>query len=142
MGRYEKKNIRVIEKAFDRLDRHKEKAIEEGMVRMLHAGLTKLLDSHKPWMHHKNENDTAGWALVHDGTIIRMTTQSEGNYTPKGYAYQRLMEVAGGLPKEGWCGIVMSDMANDWYRLDWEMNYLASSAEHVKNNFHSYFKKI
>lgn len=142
MGKYVQKNEKRIGNGFDLLVRSKDAVIGEGMARMLHAGLEKLLDAHSPWMHHKNESDTAGWALVHDGTIIRMTTQSEGEYTPSGDAYRRLMEVAGGLPRKGWCGIVMSDMANDWYRLDWEMGFLSFSAEHIKYHFHEYFKKV
>ena len=93
-------------------------------------------------MKHEQENDTLGWCLVHNGRIVEAVSQAKGQWTPRGRALSRLQEVVAEGPKLGWYGVVLSDMANDWYRVDYEIQFLHESADSVIRNFHNYFRKV
>ena len=67
-----------------------------------------------------------------DGRSFTMGTSSK--------SFRRQKESARGT--KGWVGIVLSDMANNWYRVDWEYDYLAYSADMVKSHFNNFFKPI
>ena len=137
-------NDAVIDSAFARLVKREEFAIRNGMYGLLNAGLEYLEQAHG-MIHggerHKEESDTLGWALVHDGQIVEAVSHSGGEWTPNGDALGRLQDVAASS-KKGWVGIIMSDMANDWYRVDYEMDYLAYSADEVRANFGRFFKPV
>lgn len=141
--REETRNRSVIEKAFARLRKSEEEIIRNGMYGLLNAGLDYLHEAHgqiHPGERHEHENDTLGWALVHDGNIIEVVSQAKGEFTPYGDALGRLEEIA--RETKGWVGIVLSDMANNWYRVDWEYDYLSYSADMVKSRFNNFFKPI
>ena len=142
MAGHEQRNRTVIEKAFARLRQRKESAIADGMYGLLNAALDYLHEAHEGWMHHENESDTLGWALIHNGRILEAVSQSKGEWTPHGDALGRLQEIAGSVPSNAWVGVVLSDMANNWYRVDWEMEFLARSADEVRANFNQFFKPI
>ena len=139
----ETRNRSVIEKAFARLQRSEEDVIRNGMYGLLNAGLHYLEEAHG-LLHggekHKEENNTLGWALVHDGNILEVASHSGEEWTPYGYALHKLEDIA--AQTKGWVGIILSDMANDWYRVDYEFDYLAYSADRVQEHFNDYFKRI
>lgn len=141
MRRYETANDRVITSSLARLRERKDEQIKAGMYRLLEAGLSYLQEAHDADMKHENEANTLGWILVHDGEIVEAVAQDRGPYTPSGDVLGRLEQMVAVLPKSGWCGIVMSDMANDWYRVDWEMSFLQISVDRVKAEFQTFFKK-
>ena len=141
MANYESANNNVISKAFSRLKANEEEIVKKGMYGLLEAGLEYLNDAHEVWMHHENEADTLGWALIHDGEILEIVSQVKGEPTPYGNAIGRLQEIASGVT-DGWVGIILSDMTNDWYRVDWEMGFLFQSADEVRNHFSEFFKPI
>ena len=106
------------------------------MYGLLNAGLEYLHEAHgliHPGEYHEHEKDTLGWALVHDGQILEVVSQDKGKWTPYGDALHRLEDLAS--QTNGWVGIVLSDMANSWYRVDWEYDYLAYSADHIREHF-------
>lgn len=143
MGGYYNHNNSVIERAFSRMLQHEDEIIRNGMYGILDAGLDYLHEAHgllHPGERHEHENDTLGWALVKDGQIVEAVSQSKGEWTPYGDALRRLGDIARG--KKGWIGIVLSDMANNWYRVDWENDYLSYSADMVKDHFNDFFKPI
>ena len=142
MAGYEGQNKSVIYRAFARLRKSEEAVIREGMYGLLDAALEWLHEAHEEWMHHENENDTLGWALIHDGNIVEAVSQSKGEWTPNGDALGRLQAIASEVPSGAWTGVVLSDMANNWYRVDWEMGFLTYSKDEVKSHFHQFFKPI
>lgn len=136
------KNNETIMKAFERLKSRKDEAVISGMYALLDAGLDYLHEAHESWMHHENETNTLGWALIHHGQVMEAVSQAKGEWTPGGDAVVRLREIAAEVPHDAFVGVILSDMANGWYRLDWEMGFLEYSATEVKNNFRRFFKPI
>ena len=141
---YEAQNRVAIDRGFSWLKSVRDKVILDGMYGLLNAGLSYLEDAHEmhsPEMSHEHESDTLGWALVHDGTIIEAVSQSKGEFTPHGDAIGRLRMIASESPT-GWVGIIMSDMANNWYRVDYEMDFLHYTQDEIRDNFDKFFKRI
>lgn len=136
------RNKSVIYKAFARLNKSEEAVIKNGMYGLLNAALEWLHEAHDEWMHHENESDTLGWALIHDGQVLEAVSQSKGEWTARGDALGRLQRIASEVPSGAWVGVVLSDMANNWYRVDWEMGFLSYSADEVKSHFHDFFKPV
>lgn len=137
-------NSAVIDKAFARLCKSEETVALNGMHGLLLAGLGYLEEAHgliHGGERHTEENDTLGYALVHDGNILEVVSHSGKEWTPNGNAIQRLEQVAS-RSRKGWVGIILSDMTNDWYRVDYEMDYLAYSADNIREHFHDFFKPI
>ena len=140
----ETRNRSVIDKAFARLQRSEEDVIRNGMYGLLNAGLHYLNEAHgliHSGMYHVGEKDTLGWALVHDGQILEVVAHDGRKWTPYGDALHRLEDIARQFNK-GWVGIVLSDMANNWYRVDYEYDYLAYSVDRIEEHFHDFFKPI
>ena len=142
MASLKRSNDKVIDRAFTRLVKSEDSIVRDGMYALLCAGLEYLHEAHDPDLHHENESDTLGWALIHDGAVLEAVSQSMGPWTPHGDALGKLMSIVSEMPSTGWSGVVLSDMANDWYRVDWEMDFLTSSAEQVKANFRNFFKPV
>lgn len=142
MPTYKSVNDQVISRSIANLKQRKDELVKAGMYRLLEAGLSYLQDAHDNGMKHENEADTLGWVLIHNGEIVEAVSQARGPYTPKGDVLGRLEEMVSSMPRLGWCGIVMSDMANDWYRVDWEMSFLQTSVDRVKAEFGMFFKKV
>lgn len=135
-------NNRVIERSLAGLRQRKDELVRAGMYRLLEAGLGYLQEAHEDWMKHENEANTLGWILVHNGEIVEAVSQDRGSFTPSGDVLGKLERMVAAGPKSGWYGIVMSDMANDWYRVDWEMNFLTVSVQRVKAEFGLFFKSV
>lgn len=135
-------NARRLRQGFALLQMKKDGTIERAMYHILDKALDALHEAHAPDMRHEQENDTLGWCLVHNGRIIEAVSQAKGQWTPKGRALTRLQEVVAEGPRLGWYGIVLSDMANDWYRVDYEIQFLHKSVSSVIENFHQYFHKV
>lgn len=135
---YGAQNKAAIQRGLDRLRNREDEIVRNGMYGLLNAALEYLHQAHEGWMHHENEDDTLGWALVRDGQILEIASQSKGELTPRGDAIGRLEAIASGT--KGWTGIVLSDMDNSWYRVDWEMNFLHVTADEVRDNFSKFFK--
>lgn len=145
MARYENRNKATIDKAFNRFINREEALITDGMYGLLNAGLEYLHEAHemhRPGMAHETESDTLGWALIHNGKILEVVSQSKGEWTPHGDAIGRLQALAAETPMGAWVGIILSDMANNWYRVDYEMSFLGYSADEVRDHFHEFFKPI
>ena len=137
-------NSLVISRAFARFQKSEEDIVKNAMYGILNAGLHYLEEAHgllHEGERHKGENDTLGWALVHDGQILETVSHSGAEWTPYGDALHRLEDIARQFNK-GWVGIVLSDMANNWYRVDYEYDYLAYSVDRIEEPFHDFFKPI
>ena len=143
-SKYRSENVKTIREAFKNFVKNKDRVIEAGMCRLLDAALDYLHDAHemqREGLHHENESNTLGWALVHNGQIVEAVSQSKGPYTPKGDALKSLEEIASTF-STGWVGIVLSDMKNGWYRVDWEVKFLNYSSQMTAQTFDDYFKPI
>jgi len=145
MPSLEKANVHTISNALSRLKKTKDKVVMDGMYGLMNAALDYLHeahDMHHPGMAHETESDTLGWALVYNGRVMEVVSQSKGEWTPKGDALGRLELMVNSVKSTGWVGIVLSDMANDWYSVDLEMQFLNYSIDEVKAHFHDFFKPV
>lgn len=142
---YEQNNITKINRGFTVLADAMSRIISEGMERVGERSLDFLLRGHEvkhdgvAW-RHPSESDTLGYAVIHDGEIVRAVSHEGGDIQPWGDIMQVLHQVASEYPK-GWVTIVASDMANDWYRVDWEIDFLNYAADGVILNADEFFKK-
>ena len=138
---YLQQNSSTIDKAFARLRKSEEAIIREGMIRLAEAGLQYLIESHDSFgnMHHTNETDTLAYAVAHDGAIVRGEYLNAWGDDMPGNALQTATRLLSAT--KGWVAIILSDMEG-WYRVDWEMHFLHYSEAQIKQNFHSFFKKI
>ena len=139
-------NKLTISRAFTRFKRRKEEICEKGMYDLLNAALKYLDEAHDLLgggivYRHQTEDNTLGWALIRDGQIVEAVAHNGGKLTPYGDVLGRLQSIVSSFP-EGYCGVVMSDMANSWYRWDWEQNFLSYSADNIKEEFFNFFKPI
>ncbi|MGM9736959.1 MAG: hypothetical protein ACI3ZT_00935 [Candidatus Cryptobacteroides sp.] len=139
---FREENDKRLRQGFARLLVEKDKTIEITMYHILDKALDALHEAHGSDMKHEQENDTLGWCLVHNGQIVEAVSQAKGKWTPKGRALNRLQEIVGEGPRQGWYGVVLSDMANNWYRVDYEIRFLHASVSSVIENFHKYFHKV
>lgn len=145
MPSFEQANERVIDNAVAKFKERANKALMDGMYGLMNAALDYLHEAHelyKPDMAHESESNTLGWALVYNGKVMEVVAQDKGPWTPKGDALGRLEMVVSGVRSTGWVGIVLSDMANDWYNIDLEMQFLNYSIDEVKTHFHDFFKPV
>mgnify|MGYP006873057392 CR=1 FL=1 len=143
MGRKED-NDKVLRGGFARLAMGKDTEIERIMYDVLDKALDALHEAHNVHgrMRHEEETNTLGWALVHNGHVVEAVSQSKGPWTPRGDALGRLQQVVAEGPKLGWYGIVLSDMANNWYRVDYEIDFLHQSADSVIMNMRDHLHRI
>ena len=120
--------------------------IQRGMYHLLDAALEALIDAHDKLHqgkahHHPEESDTLGDVIFHNGELIEAVAQGGGRFTPRGSALTQLENLRGQAPA-GWVGYVLSDMRNNWYRVDWEEDFLMYSADEVKDRFYEIFQKV
>lgn len=138
------RNTAAINRGFKKLTEAKEKIVERGMTRLLDAALDYLHEAHENFrkdLRHEHEENTLGWALFHDGGLRMAVSQQKGELTPRGDALARLQALSSEHPK-GWVGVVLSDMANEWYKVEWEEDFLRFSAENTKAVFLECFKPL
>jgi len=138
----EQSNKKVIAAAFARLRKVEQEVMLDGMQRLAEAGIEYLISAHNDHaalMHHTQEDDTLAWALARDGKILRSEAHHGGGDDIPGDATDKARAIAEST--KGWAVIILSDMEG-WYREDLEMDFLVSAANGIKNNFHSFFKKV
>lgn len=141
-SKYITQNRRVIHTAFTRLGRDADAIILDGMTRVAQAGLEYLLgahDDHSPWMNHPIENDTLASVVAHNGEVVASFPHDGGEGDLPGNASDEAKRILRGT--SGWVAIIHSDMKG-WYRVDYELAFLAISADEVKANFNRFFKPI
>lgn len=138
---YRENNARKLDGGFSRLSRGKDAEIERIMRNVLDIALQDLIEAHWGQLRHPAETDTLGWALVHDGVVVKAVSQAGGQVTDAS-ALQTLQSLVSTGPASGWYGIVCSDMTNDWYRVDWEIIFLNRSARYLKKNMHNYLHRV
>lgn len=138
-------NRSKIDSAFARLRANKDLVIVDGFAKMMQAGLEALLEAHDQpiigeeiFAHNDNERETLGWMIFHDGREVASGTQDRGEVT--GAVLFRLEALGSGTT--GWVGYIMSDMSFDWYRVDYEKEFLYYSRDEIKSKFSTFFKPI
>lgn len=142
MAKYQAQNKRTIEQAFSRFRKEEEDIVREGMERVAKAGIAFLVEAHKQFregLSHPHEDDTMAYAVAHDGIIVVSNSYFGGGDEIPGDARSKAEGLLSGT--KGWTAIILSDMEG-WYRIDWEMGFLHSSAEDIRDNFTKYFKKV
>jgi len=142
MASYQAQNKRTITRAFRRLSTSEETVVKEGMCRVARAGMDFLLEAHTQGhydLHHPEEKDTLAYVVAHDGRIIKAEGHDGGDSDLPGDALSKAKAIVSG--SNGWVAIILSEMEG-WYRVDWEMNFLRYSADHIRDHFADYFKRI
>ncbi len=144
MGKAE--NTKAIYRGFAKLARAKDGIIENGLYSLMESALDFLLEAHDVLhdgraQNHPSENDTLGYAIIHNGRIVETVAQSRGVWTPRGDVLTRLQKLASSVTAS-WAGIVCSDMANHWYRVDWEEDFLMYSADMTADVFKQLFVPV
>lgn len=142
--RYQQRNNSVIRGAFSKLAKRENTIVLEGMMRLARAGLAYLVEAHNnlvPGLNHTQETDTLAYAISYNGEIKAsgMWDNNESDQMP-GEAREEAKRLLSGT--KGWVCIIISDMEYDWYRVDWEIDFLHYSAMTIKMNFNKFFKKI
>ena len=140
MAGYQSRNSKVIAKAFSRLASNEERIIGEGLRRLALTGLAFLVEAHDLHPiahHHPEENDTMAYAVARDGKVFEAGAFSGGESVPNSNAESKARGLVAGMP--GWAAVILSDMGRDWYRVDWEMQFLQYSADQIRDNFHKIF---
>lgn len=143
-----RRNDLIVRNAFKRLEANKETMIESGMVRLLGDAVQYAISIHDhEHFGHRITGDSYGWALVHNGAIKRM--QVNGGRHGQGDAEDQLRDVARGVTKEGWVGIILSSMSMAfgnrkpiYFEVDYEMGILDMTQDEIQDHFNDYFKPI
>lgn len=133
----------MIAKAFSRLASSEERIIGDGLKRLALTGLAFLVEAHDnhPAAHnHPEENDTMAYAVAREGAVIEAGAFSGGNSVPNSNAESKARALVAGT--HGWVAVILSDMGRDWYRVDWEMQFLQYSADQIRANFHKIFVPV
>lgn len=143
MAGYSTQNRNTITKSFQRLRKSEDAISREGMVRVVKAGMDSLLEAHynHPIAHeHPEEENTLAYAIAHDGVIVESGRHNGiGSDDMPGEAQSKAASLLSGTT--GWTAVILSEMEG-WYRVDWEWNFLRSSADEIRNKFHTYFHKV
>lgn len=142
MATYQAQNKSTIARAFSRFRKEEEDIIREGMVTVAEFGMQYLIQAHKQFqegLHHPEEDDTIAYAVGYNGTVIETGAHSGGGGDIPGDAMNKAAALLSGT--QGWSAIILSDMEG-WYRVDWEMGFLHSSADEIRDNFTKYFKPV
>lgn len=141
-------NSKVIDKAVKRLQANADTIIEKGMKRLLADAMAYALDVHDAeHFGHRTTEDSYGWALVKRGRVVALET-NKGKHG-KGEAERQLRDVASGVSKDGWVGIVLASMTAQRdtgkpiiFVVDYEIGVLNFTADEIKDYFNVYFKPI
>lgn len=143
MARYQSRNESVIKRAFARLSASEQDVALRGMVSLAQAGMAFLVEAHdnrRAGLSHTEEEDTMAYAVARDGQIVESGFYKGGDGTEiPGDAMSTAERLVSG--STGWVAIILSDMEG-WYRVDWEMDFLHYSADHIKSNFNKFFKPV
>lgn len=142
MAKYQTQNKNTIARAFLRFRKEEESIIREGMARVAKAGMDYLVQAHEQFqsgLHHPDEDDTMAYAVAHDGVVVESGAYNGGGGDIPGDAKNKAIELLSG--SKGWTAIIISDMEG-WYRVDWEMGFLQSSADEIMEKFTRYFKPV
>lgn len=142
MASSESRNNKVIQNAFSRFLKNEESVTREGMCVLAKAGLDYLIDAHDfhaQLMMHTTENDTMGYAVAHNGTIVASGSHNGGDFDLPGSAKEEAEALLSSTT--GWVAIILSDMEG-WYRVDYEEDFLFYAADEIRENFHTFFKPI
>lgn len=140
--KYQQQNKSTIAGAFARLQKAEEDAIAKGMCRLAKAGLEYLVEAHDSFgyvLRHTEETNTLAYAVAKDGVIVVSDYLDGGSGDLPGNAREKAATILSGT--KGWAAVIVSDMEG-WYRVDWEMHFLHISVAQIKENFHSFFKKV
>lgn len=143
MTGYRTQNRNTITKSFRRLRNSEERTMREGMVKVAKAGMDYLLEAHDnhPIAHeHPEEENTMAYAVAHNGTIVESGNHhGSGSEDMPGNALSKAASLLSGT--QGWTAVILSEMEG-WYRADWEINFLQSSADEIRDKFYTYFHKV
>lgn len=137
-------NDKLIQKGFTSLLATKDAHIERVMIEVLDEALDELKACHYDKLldpRHTSETDTLGWALVHNGKVVKAVAHDGGSVTSAS-AIKTLHKVVSEGSHIGWYGVVCSDVTNNWYRIDWEMDWMNYTASYTEHNILQYLKKI
>ena len=144
----EGRNSLVIKRAFSRLRKSEEKMVQDGMRRIMKDSMEYALSQHDHnHFGHRIHENSYGWALVHNGKIVEL--QINGARHGHGDAENQLTEIAGGIGRKGWVGILLASMLLEfngrkpvYFEIDYEVGIFAATTDKVEDWFKTYFKPI
>lgn len=148
MGRYDRQNERAVKNGLDWLIKTEDLIARRGMIELLQEASAYAMQLHDATHYgHRISEDSHGWALVKNGTIVMMQVNA-GNHG-KGDATKQLREVAKGLVNPGYSGIVLASMnalrengKPIIFEVEFEETILGATADAVRSNFYKFFKPI
>lgn len=142
------RNSVVINRAFSRIRRSEETTIKNGMRRILKEAMEYALSQHDhDHFGHRIHENSYGWALVHNGKLVEL--QINGARHGHGDAEDQLREVAAGIGRKGWVGIVLASMVLEfngrkpvYFEIDYEVGIFAATTDKVEDWFKTYVKPM
>lgn len=142
------RNSVVINRAFSRIRRSEETIIKNGMRRILKEAMEYALSQHDhDHFGHRIHENSYGWALVHNGKLVEL--QINGARHGHGDAKDQLREVAAGIGRKGWVGIVLASMVLEfngrkpvYFEIDYEVGIFAATTDKVEDWFKTYVKPM
>jgi len=147
-NRYEKSNEKAIKRGLNWLSATKDVIIRRGMVELLQEASAYAIELHDA-MHfgHRIAEDSHGWALVKDGSIVMMQVNA-GNHG-EGHAREQMRDVADSINNKGYVGIILASMTANRedgrpiiFAIDFEMDVLNITADAIRANFYKFFRPI
>ena len=132
-----------IWRGFNKLKKCERSACLEGIRAIAKAGLEYLAEAHerhKAGMLHTLEYNTMAYAIGHNGKVLESGFYKGENLELFGSADEKAVKLISGT--EGYVAVIYSDMLFKWYRLDYEIDFLLYSIDHIKANFDKFFKPI
>lgn len=145
---FDGRNSAVIKRAFSRLRKSKDAMVQDGMRRIMKDAMEYAISQHDhDHFGHRIHENSYGWALVHDGNLIEL--QINGARHGHGDAEDQLREVAGGIGRRGWVGILLASMVLEfngrkpvYFEIDYEVGIFDATTDKVEEWFKTYFKPI
>ena len=145
---FEARNSAEIKRSFSRLRKSEESVVKNGMRRILNDAMEYAISvhDHHHFGHRTNDN-SYGWALVHDGKLVEL--HINGARHGHGDAEEQLQDVARGIGRKGWVGILLASMVLEfnrrkpiYFEIDYEIGIFAATTDKVEEWFKTYFKPI
>lgn len=141
---YQAANNTAITRGLMQLIADRDTILQQGTEKAGDDALEYLIRGHEVQHNgkahrHIEENDTLGYCVLHDGKVVKAVSHMGGEIQPWGDVLETIREIALDYPT-GWVIVVASDMSNDWYRIDWEIDFLNYAADRVLLNWQDYFK--
>lgn len=136
-------NNNKINKAFARSLANIDKAIQNGMEKLLDWGMNECLNKHDSrHRHHIDWGDTYGWMLYHNGSEVKRYVRAKAENNAN--ANSALDSIASSLQGNGWRGVILAGMQpRRYFVIREEIKFMRHAILEMKaEDFNKYFKQV